>query len=63
MSGNGDLADFLQKGKAPEDEEEVLERREEIEAPVEPIRYSTLRRLVTDQEHRTVISFGGEKSS
>jgi predicted acylesterase/phospholipase RssA len=37
----------------------VLERRAEIEAPLEPKLYSALKRLVTDGKHRLVVSFGG----
>lgn len=53
----GDLADFLQA--KPEPAEDVLARRAEIEARADPKRYTTLQRLVTDKEYRTVVSFGG----
>jgi predicted acylesterase/phospholipase RssA len=57
MSNTGDLAEFL-RGK-PEQKEDVLKDRQQIEALVEPMRYSTLRRLISDPQHRTVVSFGG----
>jgi len=38
---------------------EVLERRDEILAPLEPQRYTTLMRLIRNPKHRVVICFGG----
>ena len=38
---------------------DVLARREQIEAPLDPVRYTTLRRLVESDNHRLVVSFGG----
>jgi predicted acylesterase/phospholipase RssA len=37
----------------------VLERREEIEAPLDPRLYTTLKRLASDEGHRFVVSLGG----
>ena len=37
----------------------VLERKDQILAPLDPERYTTLMRLVTDPKHRVVASFGG----
>lgn len=53
----GDLAALLRREPAPA--QDVLAEREQIEAPVDPARYSTLQRLVCDEQHRVVVSFGG----
>ncbi|MCH8001975.1 MAG: N-formylglutamate amidohydrolase, partial [Proteobacteria bacterium] len=38
---------------------DIWRRREEIEAPPDPDRYTALRRLATSPEHRFVVSLGG----
>lgn len=37
----------------------ILERREELEAPPDPERYRTLRRLIEGESHRVVVGLGG----
>lgn len=39
--------------------DEILDRREQIEAPLEPARFQTIQRLARDPGHRLVVSFGG----
>jgi predicted acylesterase/phospholipase RssA len=39
--------------------EDLLARREEIEAPLDPDAYTALRRLATDGKHRLMVSLGG----
>lgn len=39
--------------------EGVLDRKDEILAPLEPARYTTLMRMIRDPKHRIVASFGG----
>ncbi|HEU4342747.1 MAG TPA: patatin-like phospholipase family protein [Candidatus Binatia bacterium] len=43
----------------PAKPDEILARRQQIEAPLDPNRYTALRRLVTDPDHRLVVCFGG----
>jgi len=43
----------------PPQTQDILSRREEIEAPPDPDRYTALRRLATSPEHRFVVSLGG----
>jgi|SRR5262245_21812340 len=40
-------------------DQELLARREQVEAPLEAQRYTTLRRLIERDDHRLVISLGG----
>jgi len=39
--------------------DDIFARREQIEAPLDPNRYTALRRLATDADHRLVLCFGG----
>ncbi len=43
----------------PPQTQDILSRREQIEAPPDPDRYTALRRLATSPEHRFVVSLGG----
>jgi hypothetical protein len=51
------------RGRRREDHDErwrtAEERRAEIEAPLDPDRYRTLRRLCEDEDRRVVVGFGG----
>ncbi|MCI0629183.1 MAG: patatin-like phospholipase family protein [Phycisphaerales bacterium] len=40
-------------------DQSLLARREQIEGPVDPQRYTTLRRLIARDDHRLVVSLGG----
>ncbi|MGH9194545.1 MAG: patatin-like phospholipase family protein, partial [Acidimicrobiia bacterium] len=42
--------------KQPDD---IFARRQQIEAPLDPKRYTAFRRLATDPAHRLVVAFGG----
>jgi hypothetical protein len=43
----------------PKKPDDIFARRRQIEAPLDPNRYSALRRLATDPGHRLVVCFGG----
>ena len=43
----------------PKKPDDIFARRQQIEAPLDPNRYTTLRRLATDPGHRLVVCFGG----
>ena len=43
----------------PHNSADVLERKEQILAPLDPERYTALMRLVAAPQHRIVASFGG----
>jgi predicted acylesterase/phospholipase RssA len=43
----------------PKKPDDIFARRREIEAPLDPNRYTALRRLATDPGHRLVVCFGG----
>ena len=43
----------------PKKPDDILARRRQIEAPLDPNRYTALRRLATDPGHRLVVCFGG----
>ena len=43
----------------PKKPDDILARRQQIEAPLDPNRYTALRRLATDPDHRLVVCFGG----
>jgi hypothetical protein len=43
----------------PKKADDILARRQQIEAPLDPNRYTALRRLATDPAHRLVVAFGG----
>jgi hypothetical protein len=43
----------------PKKPDDIFARRQQIEAPLDPNRYTALRRLATDADHRLVVTFGG----
>ncbi len=43
----------------PKKPDDIFARRRQIEAPLDPNRYTALRRLATDPGHRFVVCFGG----
>jgi hypothetical protein len=43
----------------PKKPDDIVARRQQIEAPLDPNRYTALRRLATDPDHRLVVTFGG----